>query len=645
MTVTDENDSTDTHTAVVDVQGGLTILPFTFYPNPSSGVFMGQVTLDGLDVTEGDVIAAFDSENNCAGAGTFTVYEGDAYIYSFSIYGDDETTDFDEGMGAGDEYFTLKLWVSSSGQTINYSENFSDWTNQNGAPMPGYDDPYVVYNFETGAPQPPVADFSADDITGDAPHTVQFMDESTQGSGAITEWVWVFDVGAFPAPGSQDQNPTHEYTVPEVYTVSLTVTDANGLTSVMTKENYILVGTAGVNDPPLATDINVYTNEDENIIMNELYTENSFDADGDELTFSASGAEHGTHPAGGMTYAPDADYYGFDSFTYTAEDPEGLSATATVSVIIVPVDNDPPVAVIDIEGDPEGDGFVETTEDVTLNGWGSWDPDDCPDPTAGCPPFQGSFQWSAVNPPNFPLETAQNGYASFDAPEVEENQNLVFSLRVNDGQFDSDPFIVTIPVMNNYAPELDTIGGQYTTQASLSIDLSAFDYEYDDLTFSATSSDPDNVTIEVVSSGETTAVLTLSFADGWTGIPEVTASVCDPYHCDSETFSVWVEPSLGVDGVVGLPEVFALRQNYPNPFNPVTTIAYDIPEIANVRIDMYNILGQKVRTLVNGTHQPGMYHVRWNGTNDFGNPVSSGMYFYRISSEEFISVKKLVLMK
>ena len=100
-----------------------------------------------------------------------------------------------------------------------------------------------------------------------------------------------------------------------------------------------------------------------------------------------------------------------------------------------------------------------------------------------------------------------------------------------------------------------------------------------------------------------------------------------------------------VDDIIVFPEVFALRQNYPNPFNPVTTIAYDIPEIANVRIDMYNILGQKVRTLVNGTHQPGMYHVRWNGTNDFGNPVSSGMYFYRISSEEFISVKKLVLMK
>jgi hypothetical protein len=145
-----------------DVQaGGLSIGPFSFYPNPSSGVFLGQVTLDGVPATEDDVIAAFDSEGYCAGAGTFTVYEGDAYIYNFSIYGDDLTTDdYDEGMGAEDTTFTLKLWVSSSGNTINYSDGFSGWSNQNGAPMPDYDDPYVVYNFSTSDLQSPVADFS-----------------------------------------------------------------------------------------------------------------------------------------------------------------------------------------------------------------------------------------------------------------------------------------------------------------------------------------------------------------------------------------------------------------------------------------------------------------------------------------------------
>jgi hypothetical protein len=303
--------------------------------------------------------------------------------------------------------------------------------------------------------------------------------------------------------------------------------------------------------------------------------------------------------------------------------------------------------VIDVEGDPEGDGFVEMTQDVTLNGWGSWDPDDCPDPTAGCPPFQGSFEWSTVNAPeDFNLQIPGLGYASFDAPEVEADQPFVFSLRVTDGQFWSDLETVTITVQDNSVPVLDSIGIQYTTQDSLSISLSATDEEDDALTFDASSSNPDNVTIEVVSSGDTTADLTLSFADGWVGMAFVTASVCDAYHCDSETFTVWVsDPPLGVDDIIVFPEVFALRQNYPNPFNPVTTIAYDIPEISNVRIDMYNILGQKVRTLVNGTHQPGMYHVRWNGTNDFGNPMASGMYFYRISSEQFISVKKLVLMK
>ena len=651
LTVTDEHDLQDTFTADVAVLGGLTIPPFTFYPNPSSGAFMGQVTLDGLAVTEDDIIAAFDPDGNCAGAGTFTAYEGDAYIYNFSIYGDDETTEeYDEGMGAGDATFTLKLWVSSSGNTINYSESFSDWSNQNGAPMPGYDDPYVVYNFETGAAQPPAADFSGDPRVGDAPLTVEFMDESTSGTDPIAAWSWNFGDEGF-ADVSTEQNPSYTYEASGVYTVMLTVTDASDtLGSSITKENYILVGTTGENDPPLATDINVYTNEDENIIMNELYAENSFDADGDELTFSASGAEHGTHPAGGMTYAPHADYYGFDSFTYTATDPSGLSATATVFVIIVPVDNDPPVAVIDIEGDPEGDGFVETTEDITLSGWGSYDVDDCPEApgnTEGCLSFQGTFEWSTiVSPPGFNLQIPEPGYASFDAPEVEQDQNLVFSLMVNDGQFDSDPFIVTIPVQNNNAPVLDSIGIQYTNQDSLSIPLSATGYDDDPLTFDASSSDTNNVTIVVVPSGDNTADLNLSFAGGWVGMAFVTASVCDAYHCDSETFTVWVsDPPLGVDDIIVFPEVFALRQNYPNPFNPVTTIAYDIPEIANVRIDMYNILGQKVRTLVNGTHQPGMYHVRWNGTNDFGNPVSSGMYFYRISSEEFISVKKLVLMK
>jgi hypothetical protein len=110
----------------------------------------------------------------------------------------------------------------------------------------------------------------------------------------------------------------------------------------------------------------------------------------------------------------------------------------------------------------------------------------------------------------------------------------------------------------------------------------------------------------------------------------------------SVTFDAgWV---LGIDDNL-LPEVFALHQNYPNPFNPVTTIRFDVPQESHIRMDVYNILGQRVRTLMNGTMQPGYHAVRWDGTNDTGKPLASGMYIYRIHSTEFTSVKKLVLMK
>jgi len=103
--------------------------------------------------------------------------------------------------------------------------------------------------------------------------------------------------------------------------------------------------------------------------------------------------------------------------------------------------------------------------------------------------------------------------------------------------------------------------------------------------------------------------------------------------------------ALGVGDELGVPDVFALHQNYPNPFNPVTTIRFDIPQESHVRMDVYNVLGQRVRTLMNSTMQPGFHAVRWDGTNDIGKPLASGMYIYRIQSSKFTSVKKLVLMK
>ena len=110
------------------------------------------------------------------------------------------------------------------------------------------------------------------------------------------------------------------------------------------------------------------------------------------------------------------------------------------------------------------------------------------------------------------------------------------------------------------------------------------------------------------------------------------------------TMHIDVADMLGID-VASLPTVFALHNNYPNPFNPITNINYDIPEVSEVTLEIYNVMGQRVRTLVQGTHEPGRYQIVWNATNDLGQGLSSGMYVYRIQAGDFVSVKKLVLMK
>lgn len=95
----------------------------------------------------------------------------------------------------------------------------------------------------------------------------------------------------------------------------------------------------------------------------------------------------------------------------------------------------------------------------------------------------------------------------------------------------------------------------------------------------------------------------------------------------------------------GLPEGFNLGGNYPNPFNARTTISYSLPAEAEVNLDIYNITGQKVRTLVNKRQTAGYKTVMWDGRDESGQPVSSGIYIYRIEAGEYRATKKMTLLK
>ena len=162
------------------------------------------------------------------------------------------------------------------------------------------------------------------------------------------------------------------------------------------------------------------------------------------------------------------------------------------------------------------------------------------------------------------------------------------------------------------------------------------------------------------------ATTTISYSDiqgGWGGEGNIDA---DPLFCNPDSsdftlaenspcvgtgesgvnmgaFGVGCE-ALSIDKDV-IPLKYLLHQNYPNPFNPVTTLRYDLPEDALVNITIYDMMGRQISTLVSSLQSTGYKLIQWNGTNNAGQPVSAGVYLYRIEAGEFRQTKKMVLLK
>jgi hypothetical protein len=108
---------------------------------------------------------------------------------------------------------------------------------------------------------------------------------------------------------------------------------------------------------------------------------------------------------------------------------------------------------------------------------------------------------------------------------------------------------------------------------------------------------------------------------------------------------------IPVGGGPSRPVAFELGQNYPNPFNPSTTIRFTLPTAVDggatvpTSLRIYNVLGEVVRTLVDEAMVPGVHHKVWDGRDDHGNRVASGIYFYRLRAGDLQHTKKMVLMK
>jgi hypothetical protein len=108
--------------------------------------------------------------------------------------------------------------------------------------------------------------------------------------------------------------------------------------------------------------------------------------------------------------------------------------------------------------------------------------------------------------------------------------------------------------------------------------------------------------------------------------------------------TVW-ERRVDLAGLVPLPSSYVLHQNHPNPFNPGTVIRFEVPEEAEVRLTIYNMLGQEVQTLLSRRVDAGRYTVTWDGLDARGRAVGAGVYVYRLETRRFVTARKMVLLK
>ena len=112
------------------------------------------------------------------------------------------------------------------------------------------------------------------------------------------------------------------------------------------------------------------------------------------------------------------------------------------------------------------------------------------------------------------------------------------------------------------------------------------------------------------------------------------------------TCDFYVSPAGVEDDFAGnTPSDYTLGQNYPNPFNPVTQIEYSVYREGYVKLDIFDLLGRRLRTLVDGEKRPGTHRVSWDGMDHKGDAVSTGVYLYRLEADNYQQTNKMILLK
>ncbi len=280
----------------------------------------------------------------------------------------------------------------------------------------------------------------------------------------------------------------------------------------------------------------------------------------------------------------------------------------------------------------------------------------------GTDPEMDFLNYSVVSDPFFGwIEYLPDG-TMFYRPDTNFFGSDSFQFVANDGEFDSDPGWVWLEVhpVNDLPSPFELIGPgngnsvvftwdnpyepiTFSWSPSNDVDSPVY-YHFESSGLTGFSRDPQTDTSFVAANLDLHALMDSSHAQlVWNVIAtdslEQVVAVNGPftlYLVDSTTLAI--NQSL-------IPQNYALRSNYPNPFNPSTAIGFDLPEAGPVRVEVLDLSGREVAVLVNDNYAPGSYEVVWSAVNQQGDPVSTGVYFYRLVAGNHNMVRKMILLK
>ena len=401
-----------------------------------------------------------------------------------------------------------------------------------------------------------------------------------------------------------------------------------------------------VNDAPVFTSTAV-TEATEDVAYS--YVATASDVDGDALTFTGT-----TVPT----------WMSFDASTTTlsgtpSNDEVGVhSVVLTVNDGTVDVTQEFTVTVVNVNDAP----VIASISEQTMN------EDESLDVVLSASDVDGDVLTYAVQTDTSAVPVTVSNDTLTLTPVANWNGNANITVIVSDGSLtDTTSFAVTVNAVND-APsafhltetetelvipleELSTGSLDFGWEVAEDVDGDTILYHYSStLTVGSYTEQMDSSVVD-------TGLSLMSYQDLYDklfALEATTATVEWQVHSDDGTVSVPAVngpltllidiSNLSVDDQL-IPDVFALHQNYPNPFNPTTTLQYDLPEDSQVKIMIYDIMGREVKTLVHSQQTAGFKSIVWDATNDLGQPVSAGMYLYRISAGEFHSVNKMILLK